>query len=87
MTVVVPTGKLEPEATDGTRLATEQLSDAVGAVQVTVRAQVPGAFGSVIDAGVPEMNQGDGIHPNEAGSKIVAENVFRAIRPLLEKVR
>ncbi len=38
-------------------------------------------------AGVPEMNQGDGIHPNEAGSKIVAENVFRAIRPLLEKVR
>ena len=38
-------------------------------------------------AGVPEMNQGDGIHPNEAGSKLVAENVFRAIRPVLERVR
>jgi len=34
-------------------------------------------------AGIPEMNQGDGIHPNEAGSKIVAENVFRAVLPVL----
>lgn len=34
-------------------------------------------------AGVPEMNQGDGIHPNEAGARIVAENVFRAIEPVL----
>ena len=36
-------------------------------------------------AGVPEMNQGDGIHPNERGSKIVAENVFRAVLPVLRK--
>ena len=36
-------------------------------------------------AGVPEMNQGDGIHPNEAGSRIVAENVFRAVLPVLRK--
>lgn len=34
-------------------------------------------------AGVSAMNQGDGIHPNEAGSRIVAENVFRALLPLL----
>jgi acyl-CoA thioesterase-1 len=34
-------------------------------------------------AGVPSMNQADGIHPNEAGSKIVADNVFRAILPVL----
>jgi acyl-CoA thioesterase-1 len=34
-------------------------------------------------AGVPEMNQGDGIHPNEEGSRIVAENVFRAVLPVL----
>ena len=34
-------------------------------------------------AGVSAMNQGDGIHPNEAGSRIVAENVFRAILPVL----
>ena len=38
-------------------------------------------------AGVPEMNQPDGIHPNEKGSKIVAENVFRAIRPVLDRIR
>lgn len=37
-------------------------------------------------AGVPSMNQGDGIHPNEAGAKIVAENVFRAIRPVLDRL-
>ena len=37
-------------------------------------------------AGLPALNQGDGIHPNEAGSRIVAENVFRALRPLLERL-
>ena len=35
-------------------------------------------------AGVPAMNQGDGIHPNDAGSKLVAENVFRALLPVLQ---
>ena len=35
-------------------------------------------------AGVPELNQGDGIHPNEVGSRIVAENVFRAVLPVLK---
>ncbi len=34
-------------------------------------------------AGVPDMNQGDGIHPNEEGAKLVADNVFRAILPAL----
>jgi acyl-CoA thioesterase-1 len=38
-------------------------------------------------AGVPGMNQGDGIHPNEAGSKIVAENVFRALVPVFRSLR
>jgi len=36
-------------------------------------------------AGVPEMNQGDGIHPNAIGAVIVAENVFRAVLPVLQK--
>jgi acyl-CoA thioesterase-1 len=35
-------------------------------------------------AGVASLNQSDGIHPNEAGERIVAENVWRAIRPVLE---
>ena len=34
-------------------------------------------------AGDPKMNQGDGIHPNEMGARIVAENVFRAVLPVL----
>lgn len=34
-------------------------------------------------AGNRELNQGDGIHPNEAGERIVAENVWRALKPLL----
>ena len=32
-----------------------------------------------------EMNQADGIHPNQAGEKIMTENVWREIEPLLLK--
>jgi acyl-CoA thioesterase-1 len=35
-------------------------------------------------AGKPSLNQGDGVHPNEAGERIVAENVWRSVRPVLE---
>ena len=35
-------------------------------------------------AGVRQLNQGDGIHPNEEGEAIVAENVWRALKPLLQ---
>ena len=35
--------------------------------------------------GVPKLNQADGIHPNPAGHKIVAETVWGIIRPVLEK--
>lgn len=34
-------------------------------------------------AGHANLNLGDGIHPNREGHKIVAENVYQAIRPLL----
>lgn len=34
-------------------------------------------------AGVPELNQADGIHPNAAGARRVAENVWRVLAPLL----
>jgi acyl-CoA thioesterase I len=33
--------------------------------------------------GVDSLNQPDGIHPNFAGEKIVAENVWRTLEPLL----
>lgn len=35
-------------------------------------------------AGETRLNQSDGIHPNNAGEKIVAENVWRVLRPMLK---
>ena len=34
-------------------------------------------------AGVPSLNQADGIHPNAAGQRQVADLVWRALKPLL----
>lgn len=36
--------------------------------------------------GIPELNLPDGIHPNREGQKIVAENVWEVLQPLLEEV-
>lgn len=36
-------------------------------------------------AGIESLNQADGIHPNAEGSRIVAETVYEALRPLLDK--
>ena len=36
-------------------------------------------------AGVPELNQGDGIHPTVEGQEIVAENVWNILAPLVRK--
>ena len=38
-------------------------------------------------AGVAELNQQDGIHPNPEGTKIVAQTVYRALRPVLDEGR
>jgi acyl-CoA thioesterase-1 len=35
-------------------------------------------------AGKPELNQDDGVHPNLAGEKIVADNVWRTLKPAVE---
>ncbi|MFN0278904.1 MAG: arylesterase [Pyrinomonadaceae bacterium] len=32
-----------------------------------------------------ELNQADGIHPNPAGAKIMADNIYKALKPLLAK--
>lgn len=34
-------------------------------------------------AGIDSLNQADGIHPNLMGERIVADNVWRALKPLL----
>lgn len=36
--------------------------------------------------GIAALNQPDGIHPTAEGQKIVAENVWVSLRPLLEKI-
>jgi acyl-CoA thioesterase I len=35
-------------------------------------------------AGIASLNQQDGIHPNEEGTRIVTETVYRSLRPLLD---
>ncbi len=35
--------------------------------------------------GVDSLNQADGIHPNPAGHRIVAENVWRVIEPIIRR--
>ena len=37
-------------------------------------------------AGTPELNQGDGIHPNQQGTRIVADNVWTVLEPLLDQM-
>jgi acyl-CoA thioesterase-1 len=36
-------------------------------------------------AGIEGLNQADGIHPNAQGARIVAETVYKSLRPLLDK--
>jgi acyl-CoA thioesterase-1 len=33
----------------------------------------------------PKLNQPDGIHPNAEGSHLMTENVYQALKPLLQK--
>lgn len=37
-------------------------------------------------AGQHDLNQGDGVHPNNRGERIVADNVWKGLRPILESV-
>jgi acyl-CoA thioesterase-1 len=36
-------------------------------------------------AGIPELNNPDGIHPNPEGARLVEQAVWKALEPLLEK--
>ena len=37
-------------------------------------------------AGHADLNQADGVHPNEKGERIVAKNVWKALKPVVEEV-
>jgi acyl-CoA thioesterase-1 len=36
-------------------------------------------------AGVPSLNNSDGIHPNAAGSRLIEQTIWRTLEPMLEK--
>jgi acyl-CoA thioesterase-1 len=38
-------------------------------------------------AGHPDLNQTDGIHPTAAGARIVADNVWRVLEPVLRRIK
>ena len=38
-------------------------------------------------AGIGSLNQADGVHPNVAGAKIVAANVWKSLAPLVKELR
>ena len=37
-------------------------------------------------AGIPRLNQPDGLHPNLSGERIVADNVWRALKPIVAQL-
>ncbi len=37
-------------------------------------------------AGIASLNQADGVHPNEKGEPIVADNIWRALQPVVREV-
>jgi acyl-CoA thioesterase-1 len=37
-------------------------------------------------AGIPRLNQPDGVHPNLTGERIVADNVWKALKPIVGKL-
>ena len=37
-------------------------------------------------AGIARLNQSDGLHPNAAGERIVADNVWRALKPIVAQL-
>lgn len=38
-------------------------------------------------AGIPSLNQADGVHPTPEGARIVADNLWRYLEPLLKKTK
>jgi acyl-CoA thioesterase I len=36
-------------------------------------------------AGIPRLNNADGIHPNAAGAKIIEQTIWRVLEPILER--
>jgi acyl-CoA thioesterase-1 len=37
-------------------------------------------------AGIPRLNQPDGVHPNLTGERIVADNVWKGLKPIVAQL-
>jgi len=37
-------------------------------------------------AGISRLNQADGVHPNVAGEQIVADNLWKSLKPIVAKL-
>jgi acyl-CoA thioesterase-1 len=37
-------------------------------------------------AGIPRLNQADGVHPNLTGERIVADNVWKGLKPIVAQL-
>jgi acyl-CoA thioesterase-1 len=37
-------------------------------------------------AGISRLNQADGVHPNLAGERIVADNLWKALKPIVAQL-
>jgi len=37
-------------------------------------------------AGISSLNQADGVHPNLAGERIVADNLWKALKPIVAQL-
>jgi acyl-CoA thioesterase-1 len=68
----------------GVRYTTDFRAAYVGAAKTHGLTLLPFLLDSV--AGNPALNQGDGVHPNMEGERIVAANVWRGLAPVLREV-
>jgi acyl-CoA thioesterase-1 len=66
--------------TDYRKAVHEAFTDLASKYQVTL---IPFFLEGV--AGIESLNQADQVHPNPEGTKIVADTVYKYLRPLLEK--
>lgn len=78
---VLLAGMLPPSNFGGARqrLAANAFQDLVNKYQVKI---IPFFLENV--AGRANLNQPDGVHPNASGTRIVADNVYKALKPMLD---
>ena len=68
---------LGPRYTEGFRDLFPALADSLGVELVPFLLQGVG--------GIPELNQADGIHPTAAGHRILADNVWEILEPVVRE--